>query len=190
MRSAREPWISAAVWAPLDAGRAQALAERLHRGHRDAGGAPLIDHVRRVAVAVLPDARVVAWLHEVLEHTSISEETLLAEGLSTDELRALRLLSRDTSSRSNTSYLAHVQLIAAAAGAGGQIARSVKRADLADRAVHPATRDDGWSPPYELALEILGRPAFPRSYELSIAPPPTAAETTPARDAGGPLRAG
>ena len=59
--------------APMDEDRARALAEGLHRGQRDAGGAPLIDRVRRVAAAVSRDARVVAWLHEVLEHTSISE---------------------------------------------------------------------------------------------------------------------
>jgi hypothetical protein len=76
----------------VDADRARALAERLHHGQRDAGGAPLIDHVRRVAAAVPRDARVVAWLHELLEYTSISDEALLAEGLSLDELRALRLL--------------------------------------------------------------------------------------------------
>ena len=69
----------------MDADRARALAARLHHGQRDAGGAPLIEHVQRVAAAVPSDARVVAWLHEVLEYTSISEEALLAEGLALDE---------------------------------------------------------------------------------------------------------
>jgi hypothetical protein len=57
-------------------------------------GEPLIDHVRRVAVATPEFARPVAWLHEVLEWTSVSEEELLAEGVSDDELRAraLRLI--------------------------------------------------------------------------------------------------
>ncbi len=97
----------------------------------------------------------VAWLHEVLEHTPISEEALLAEGLSTDELRVLRLLTRDKHSRSNTRYLAHVELIARARGAGASVARSVKRADLVDRARQPSDPSDGWSPPYELGLEVL-----------------------------------
>jgi hypothetical protein len=98
---------------------------------------------------------VVAWLHEVLEHTSISEEALLTEGLSLDELRALRLLTRAIYSRSNASYVAHVELIARARGAGAGVAQSVKRADLADRALYRSIRPDGWSPPYELGLEIL-----------------------------------
>jgi hypothetical protein len=46
---------------------------------------------------------VVAWLHELLEHTSISEQALLAEGLSREGLRALRLLTRHQNSRAETS---------------------------------------------------------------------------------------
>ena len=138
----------------MDSDRAQALAERLHRGQRDAGGAPLTEHLRRVASAVPRDALVVAWLHELLEYTAITEEAL-AESLSLDDLRALRLLSRDKDSRSKSSYLAHVELIAGATGPGARVARSVKRADLADRATHPVIRAGGWSPPYELGLEIL-----------------------------------
>jgi hypothetical protein len=145
---------------PLDAGRAQALAETLHRGQRDAGGAPLIDHVRRVAAAVPREARLVAWLHELLEYTAISEETLLREGLPTEELRALRLLTRHQDSRSSTTYLAHIESLARARGPGAGVAQSVKRADLIDRARHPAIRPDGWSPPYELGLEILERAAL------------------------------
>jgi hypothetical protein len=136
--------------------RAQALAQRLHRGQRDPGGAPLIDHVQRVAAAVPRDARVVAWLHELLEHTSISEQALLAEGLSREGLRALRLLTRHGASRSDTIYLAHVEMIGRASGPGADIARSVKRADLVDRALNPPRRPDGWSPPYDLGLRILG----------------------------------
>ena len=141
----------------LDAERARALAEGLHQEQRDAGGAPLIEHVRRVAAAVPRDARVVAWLHEVFEYTTISEEALLAEGVATDELRALRLLTRDNASRADSIYLAHIELLARARGPGAGIARSVKRADLADRVLHPATRTGGWSPPYERGLALLLR---------------------------------
>ena len=139
----------------LDADCARALAETLHHGQRDAGGAPLIDHVRRVAAAVPPEARVVAWLHELLEHTAISEAALLMEGLTTAELRALRLLTRDTDSRSSARYLSHIELLARATGPGAGIAHGVKRADLMDRMRHPSIRPDGWSPPYELGLEVL-----------------------------------
>jgi hypothetical protein len=141
--------------------RAQVLAEALHQGQREPGGAPLIDHVRRVAAAVPRDARVVAWLHELLEHTSISEQALLAEGLSREGLRALRLLTRHQDSRSDAIYLAHIEMIGRASGPGADIARSVKRADLADRALNPPRRPDGWSPPYDLGLRILGAAPAP-----------------------------
>ena len=157
----------------LDADRAQALAETLHDGQRNAGGAPLIDHVRRVATAVPQEARVVAWLHELFEHTSISEAALLMEGLTTAELRALRLLTRDTDSRSSARYLSHIELLARARGPGAGIAQSVKRADLMDRMRHPSIRPDGWSPPYELGLEVLElaapRPRRSRSLTVSEA---------------------
>jgi hypothetical protein len=158
---------------PIDADRARAVAESLHDGQLDAGGVPLIEHVGRVAAAVSRDARVVAWLHEVFEHTSISAESLLAEGVSTADLRALKLLTRDQDSHSNASYLAHVHEIADARGTGARIARSVKRADLADRAVHRSVRPDGWSPPYELGLAILQRPASVRPSAQSLGPPTT-----------------
>jgi hypothetical protein len=135
---------------------ASELAERLLGGRRDAGGAPVIDHVRRVVAVVPEGARVVAWLHELFEYTAISEEALLDEGLSSAELRALRLLTRAGASRSDASYLAHVELIARAAGPGAELARTIKRADIADRVLNPAIRANGWSPPYETALEILG----------------------------------
>jgi hypothetical protein len=141
----------------IDEGRARALAERLHRGQRDRGGASLLHHVARVAAAVSGDARAVAWLHEVFEYTPTSEEDLLAEGVSTDELRALRLLTRDRASRSSTRYLGHVRLIADAVGPGADIARQVKHADLVDRAVHPMGDGGDWSPPYALGLDILRR---------------------------------
>jgi hypothetical protein len=173
MTSVRKALTSGSGRPPIDAGRARALAESLHDGQLDAGGTPLIEHVRRVASAVSREARVVAWLHEAFEHTSISAESLLAEGVSTDELRALELLTRDQGSRSNAGYLAHVHEIADARGTGARIARSVKRADLADRAIHRSIRTDGWSPPYELGLAILQGTASSRSSAMSLGLPTT-----------------
>jgi hypothetical protein len=134
---------------------ASELAARLLGGRRDAGGAPVLDHVQRVAAVVPEGARVVAWLHEVLEYTTVSEEALLDDGLSGEELRALRLLTRVGASPSDASYLAHVELITRAAGPGAELARTVKRADVADRMRNPAIRPSGWSPPYETAFKML-----------------------------------
>jgi hypothetical protein len=97
----------------------------------------------------------VAWLHEIFEHSFVSEQELLAAGLTTEELRALRLLTRQIESRSEAEYFAHIGGIARSSGRAGEIARIVKRLDLADRLEHPRLRADGWRPPYRLALDLL-----------------------------------
>ena len=135
--------------------RARAIAERLHAGQQEPDGTPILAHIRRVARDVPAEARAVAWLHEALETGAISEEALLRDGLAYEELRALRLLSRPTTSRSDRVYMAHVELIARAAGASGHLARQVKVADLRDRQLHPMLRGDGWSPPYDRALHRI-----------------------------------
>jgi hypothetical protein len=121
----------------------------------EATGEPLVFHVRRVAKATPAFARSVAWIHEVLENSSVSEQELLASGLTDEELRALRLLTRLSESRSEAHYLAHVGRIVRASGAAGEIARAVKQADLADRKRHPSRRADGWHPPYHAALALF-----------------------------------
>jgi hypothetical protein len=142
----------------MDPERAMTIARRLHAGHREEGGPPVLRHIGRVARASPPEARTVAWLHEALESGVVTERQLLAEGLRDDELRALRLLARMTDSRSEHVYLAHVELIARAAGQSGKLARQVKIADLEDRCRHPRVRPDGWSPPYARAIERLSDP--------------------------------
>ena len=147
----------------MDASRAQAIAERIHADQLDEGGASILAHVRRVVLAAPAEARTIAWLHEALESGLVAESDLLAAGLSAGDLRALRLLSRSGDTRSDQSYLAHVDSIALAPGRTGRLARAVKIADLEDRCHHPRTRVDGWHPPYRGALERLraagGHPA-------------------------------
>jgi hypothetical protein len=135
--------------------RARLIAERLHANDCEANGTPLLKHIRRVVRRVPVEAKVVAWLHEVLEWTTVAEDELLMEGLESDELRALRLLHRMGDSRSDRVYLAHLDLIARAAGGAGDLARAVKIADLQDRCLHPRGRADGWSPPYARGLALL-----------------------------------
>ena len=100
----------------MDANLARLTAERLHAGDHEEDGTPLLWHIRRVASSVLAEAQTAAWLHEALEWTAVSEQALLEEGLTSDELRALRLLHRAHASRAEDAYLAHIRLIANAAG--------------------------------------------------------------------------
>jgi hypothetical protein len=135
--------------------RAQRFAERVHADDYEEDGSALLEHIRRVAGSVDADVQVVAWLHEVLEWTAVAEHELLSEGLDGEELRALRLLHRAPDAHSDGVYLAHLRLIARAAGRSGRLARQVKIADLHDRCLHPRVRADGWSPPYATALALL-----------------------------------
>ena len=135
--------------------RAQLLATRAHRGQRQPTGEPLIAHVSRVAAATPESARPVAWLHEIFEWTSVSEEKLLAYGASDDELRALRLLTWTVGRGSESSYLAHITMIARANGPAGGLARAVKVSDLEDRLRHIGPGTDGSRPPYERALRLI-----------------------------------
>jgi hypothetical protein len=97
----------------------------------------------------------VAWLHEVFEWTSVSEEKLLSYGASDDELRALRLLNRTLGGSSESGYLAHIRMISRASGPAGVLARMVKVSDLEDRLSHPGSGTSGSRPPYERALGLI-----------------------------------
>jgi hypothetical protein len=97
----------------------------------------------------------VAWLHEALERSGVAEEDLLLAGLTSEELRALRLMSLTALSQSDSVYLAHLDLIARSAGRSGRLARIVKLADLRDRCAHPRARLTGWTPPYARGLQLL-----------------------------------
>jgi hypothetical protein len=153
--------------ASMNPKRARLLAEWAHRAQLQSPGEPLMAHVRRVAAATPRFARAVAWLHEALEWTSVSEEELLANGLSEEELRAVRLLTH--TGRSEARYLAHIAMIARAHGLAGELARAVKVADLRDRLQHPDPRTNGSRLPYEQALEmLLDRPAAGGSAERRV----------------------
>jgi hypothetical protein len=139
----------------METGLARSIAQRLHAHDRDPDGAPLMAHIARVADGTPDEARAVAWLHEALERGAVTEHDLLAAGVSTDELRALRLLTWPSWTRSDAMYLAHARLIASAAGWSGRVARMVTVADLRDRSRHPPARPGRWAPPYASSLRLL-----------------------------------
>lgn len=129
----------------MDALTARRLAERELAGLHDRSGGPLIDHVARVASAVPPEARAVAWLHEVIEHAGATEDTLRRAGLDDEAITAVRLLTR----AAEEPYDTHALGLAFAPGRSGRLARMVKVADLDDHLAHiPPTVD---APPYAWA---------------------------------------
>jgi len=137
----------------METKRARLIAERLHAGEPD--GAPLLAHIARVVSATPTEAQAIAWLHEALPRAAATEHELLADGLSSDELRALRLLAWPGWSHSDSAYLMRVQLIARAAGWSGRVARIVMAADLRDRREHSRSEAGAWAPPYGKTLRLL-----------------------------------
>jgi hypothetical protein len=166
----------------MDPAVASAIATRAHLDQADRFGGRLLDHVARVASAVHPDARSVAWLHDVLERTDTSIDALRAEGLTPLEAAALELLTR----RDGEAYEMYALRIAFASGEEGPLARTVKVADLDDHIAFAPPDVDippyAWArrsianaqwrnrePVHHAAISVLARDALLRDGERSLA---------------------
>ena len=123
---------------------ARSIAHSRHQGQRDRRGALLIEHVDRVAAHVAPDERAIAYLHDLLEWTDVSYETLRADGLTDHEAAALELLTRAP----GESYELYVLRVAHAEGRAGRLARAVKVADLEDHLQISRAQSLPGDPPY------------------------------------------
>ncbi len=77
---------------------AMALATVAHRSDIDLIGAPMIDHVARVAETFDATAdyvrHCVAWLHDVLERSDVTEQDLLEAGIQPEIVDIVSLLTR------------------------------------------------------------------------------------------------
>lgn len=128
---------------------ARRIARRSHRGQRTRFGDAVVEHLARVAAAVPPEARAVAWLHDLFELTAVGRTPLRARGLTSVEESTLALLTREP----NEPYDAYVFRIAAATGRSGWMARLVKLADLDDHLSHD--RIPPGAPPYAWARRCV-----------------------------------
>ena len=108
--------------------QACAIAEEAHRGQVDKLGEPYITHIERVTAAVPDEAKVVATLHDVVENSDVSLESLQAQGLGAVEAEAVDLLTR----RDEEDYADFIERIATASVESGRLARLVKVADVND----------------------------------------------------------
>ena len=136
---------------------------------------PRIEHVERVAAAVAEEARALAFLHDVLVHTTTDGDELLANGLTAGELAALDLLSRAP----GESYELHVLRIVHADGLEGRLAREVKLADLDDH-LHEDEYRVG-DPPYGWARQHIAAGRIRRADAAQTARATASAESSLAR---------
>jgi (p)ppGpp synthase/HD superfamily hydrolase len=132
--------------------RAIEIAAKAHAGQLDKAGQPYILHPLRVMLAMDSDAaRVVAVLHDVVEDTPVTPESLAAEGFATEIVAAVEALTR----RRGESRMA-----AAARAAANPLTRRVKLADNADnldlsRIPNPTERDFARMREYARVRELL-----------------------------------
>jgi hypothetical protein len=106
----------------------RSIAYARHGQRRNAADELMVEHLERVAASVPREARNVAYLHDILEHTDASVADLEAEGVTPVELQAVQLLTRHP----DESFEAHTLRIAHAKGPEGRLARTVKLADIDD----------------------------------------------------------
>jgi hypothetical protein len=121
---------------------ARDIAYASHGAQCTRSGERLVEHLERVAASVPADAQVVAFLHDVLEHSDRSSAELDALGLAPVELEAIWILTRGPAE----SFEAHALRIAYAKGEAGRLARAVKLADIDDHLAHDrSTRPYQWA---------------------------------------------
>ncbi|WP_244487649.1 MULTISPECIES: HD domain-containing protein [unclassified Aureimonas] len=133
--------------------RADEIAAEAHAGQVDKGGAPYIDHPRRVAAAVEDaPAKIVALLHDVVEDCSAwTLDRLRAEGFGEDIIEAVDAMTK----RRGEDYFSAILRARA-----NTIARQVKLADLADnsdrtRLTHVSEADERRLDKYARATLML-----------------------------------
>ena len=104
--------------------RAIAIAVKAHSGQKDRNGAPYILHPLRVMNRVDTDLeKIIAVLHDVVEDTGWSLETLRAEGFPHEVITAVDCLTK----RKSETYEALIMR-----AADNRLALKVKVADLED----------------------------------------------------------
>lgn len=103
----------------MSCGDAIVLAHRFHAKQVDKAGEPYIGHLQRVAnyvVTLFPDYTEAeleaAWLHDILEDTSATEQTLIAGGVSPEAVEIVRWLTKPANRPFWWSYRAWVRGIA------------------------------------------------------------------------------
>lgn len=133
---------------------AEEIATKAHDGQVDLGGVAYIEHPKYVAAhCQTNEAKVVAWLHDTIEDTSISREDLLSFGFPESIVDVVCLLTKTP--EDNKDYLSYIKRIAM-----HPIAREVKIADITHnmditRIPSPTSTDLERIEKYKKALQML-----------------------------------
>lgn len=133
---------------------AERVARSAHEGQIDKGGQPYIGHPQRVAQMVAGnEAKQVAWLHDVIEDTTVTSADLLELGFSSEVVDAVVLLSKRKGTILSEYYAAIRE---------NALALTIKTADIADNlsperhSVLSPAESQRLQAKYAHALEALG----------------------------------
>ena len=137
---------------------AEAIATNAHMGQTRNDGSPYIEHPRRVASRMRDDdAKAVAWLHDVLEDSPTTPESMLMAGIPARIIDAVEAITKHP----GDDYKAYLRRVSRNA-----IARDVKIADMLDNLSDSPSRNQ--TKRYAEGL------AFLLDHEIAT-PPPTPA---------------
>lgn len=134
-----------------DVEAAKALATRMHEGQVDKAGLPYITHPQRVASRLAnPEAKVVGWLHDTVEDTTLTLMEIEAQ-FGPETAAAVDAISR----RAGEDWDDYLERVRA-----NPVARQVKISDLIDnsnlgRIPHITLRDVERQARYNRALRKL-----------------------------------
>jgi (p)ppGpp synthase/HD superfamily hydrolase len=139
---------------------AELIARRAHVDQVDTvTGAPYIHHVERVAAMVEgEEAKTIAWLHDVIEDTTITEGDLIGYGFPNYVVNGVLVLTRG-----NETYEEYIGIVREQ---GSASARQVKLADLRDH-LQPNC-PERLRPRYEKALAALRMQHVPRNQGSAV----------------------
>lgn len=71
----------------------QKIATTAHEGQKRTNGRPYIEHPARIAAAVEPRLKPIAWLHDVVEDTGVTLDALRKQGFPSYIIEAVDLLT-------------------------------------------------------------------------------------------------
>lgn len=132
--------------------KALEIAIKAHKGQRDLAGVDYIEHPKAVANLVNSDEeKAVAYLHDVLEDTYITEKDLLQMGIPNNIVLAVKVLTKEK----NEPYTKYIERVKE-----NKLASTVKIADLQhnmnlSRIPNPRKRDYERLEKYKRALTFL-----------------------------------
>lgn len=113
---------------------AEEIAREAHKGQLDKVGEPYINHPMRVSsYCTSLKGKIVGWLHDVVEDTNVTLESLANKGFDEEIIEALRCVTKENGYDID-EYYARIKV--------NNLAKEVKLADLKDNTDESRIPDD------------------------------------------------